>query len=146
MSANDLHEEPVIGIGAASAPAPAKAFHTDPQNFAKQEPKPLTIPEAMFRARQILATPEMLFDTEGGRRIIVGLLAGIEYSPAYAKAISRGQDVFVLVEQDQVAPYAIRTWAEISGNHGTPPEKVLSAQAKAKRWQENALPGKKWPD
>lgn len=104
---------------------------------------PLTIAEGIFRARQMLRTSEQLGPNE--RAVITALLAGIEYSPVYAKAIMRGQRTFVLVEQDRAAPYAIRTWSEISGKHGTTIEKVREAERAAQEWDQSKIQ-RKWAD
>lgn len=107
-------------------------------------PAPLTIAEGIFRARQMLRTAEQLGPNE--RAVITSLLAAIEYSPTYAKAITRGQEVFVLVEQDRAAPFAIRQWAEVAEKRGAPPEKVLGAQIRARCWEEAPAINTKWPD
>lgn len=105
-----------------------------------------SIEQAVEDARFLRRQPEAILSDAQAKRVIDTLFAALESSPAYLKALVRGQDVFVLVEQDQAAPYGIRAWAEVAGNHGTPPEKVSSAQKKAKRWSEHDLPSKKWPD
>lgn len=144
--------EEILGIGAASAPAAAKReseHHPIVSECRDQRAAAAvqyTISDAVFQARNLRRSSETLLADWEAKRLIDTLLVALEFSPAYLKALVRGQDVFVLAEQDRAAPYAIRQWAEVAGNHKTSPEKVLSARAKAKRWEENPLISKKWPD
>ena len=106
----------------------------------------LTIAEAITRATDIIASPGMTFGETSARRIITGLLAGLHYSPCYFKALRKGEEVFVLRQQDRAAPDAITEWAELANEHGCEGEKVNSAYQKAKRWREQDLAVTKWPD
>jgi hypothetical protein len=104
-----------------------------------------TIADAIHDARFLRRVPEAVVSDAQAKRLIGTLFAAIDGAPAFLKALERGQEVFVLVEQDRAAPYAIRQWAEVAENHGTGPEKVLDAKLLAKRWSESPLPAKKWP-
>jgi len=116
-------------------------FHADPRHYASQ---PFTPAEALQRARVLLATPEMLFGTDEGRKIIAALVAGIDRSPCFAKAMAKGLDSFTLLETDMAAPAAIRIWASVAEEHGCNLPKVHDAQEIAGKWEDR--PGRHWPD
>lgn len=104
----------------------------------------LTTPEAIRRARFLLATPEMLFNEAEGRRIMAGILRGIDGSSCMRKALEQGLDSFVLLETDKAAPSAISSWAMLArSNDYCPKEKVNDALAKALDWEKR--PGRRWP-
>jgi hypothetical protein len=105
-----------------------------------------TIAEAINDAEFLRRQPEAILSDSQAKRLIDTLLCALQLHPSYLTAVVRGQDVFPLIEQDRAAPFAIRQWAEVAERHGTPPEKILGAKLRAKRWAESALPSKKWPD
>lgn len=108
--------------------------------------KELTIPEAITRAQDLRASPEMMISEKSARKIIDGLLSALEASPCYLKAMQRGEEVFVFREPDRAAVRPISLWADIAEAHDCRAEKVESARVKAKRWSELPLYRTKWPD
>lgn len=104
----------------------------------------LDVPEAIRRARYLLAHPEMLVNEAESRRIFAGMLAGIDRSACVRKALEQGLDVFALLETDMAAPGAIVRWVELASANGCGKEKINDALATFRRW--DALPNRKWPD
>lgn len=114
--------------------------------MAAQPDRVITVAEAIAKAEDCLRQPELLFDTAGARRVILGLLAGLQSSPTYFRALKRGEEVFVLRQRDRAAPDAIKRWCELSSNHGCPQEKIEQAQVKADRWTAQPLSLTRWAD
>jgi hypothetical protein len=109
-------------------------------------PRQMTIAEAFEEARWLRRTPDGILSPEVAKRTIETLYAAIDAYPSLRKALERGQEIFVLVEQDRCASAAITQWANVAKAHGCPPEKVAEAYRKAVRWLELPETGKKWPD
>jgi hypothetical protein len=105
-----------------------------------------TMADAIADARWVERTPDGLLDAERARQIITTLHAALQRSRCYYNAVQRGQEVFVLVQQDRAAPLAITAWANIAGNHGCPQEKVDDAIRVAIAWRGLAPETTKWPD
>ena len=105
-----------------------------------------TIADAITDARFYRAHPEILIDGQKAKRVIDALLAALERSQSYLKAIQRGQEVFVLVEQDRAAPSVILAWATAAEEHGCESEKVNDAYHMAVRWSQQDEANTKWPD
>lgn len=104
-----------------------------------------TILDAIDDALWLRRTPDAVVTVARVRRIADTLLAALERSRCYYHAARRGQEVFVLVQQDRAAPAAIGQWAAIAAVHGCPDEKVQNALATAERWRQQLLTATKWP-
>lgn len=77
--------------------------------------KAITAADAYAEATAVIASPqEMVFHHKELRRILAGLMAGINRSPCFAKAMRTGCETFVLLETDPAAPKAIDAWASES--------------------------------
>ncbi len=114
--------------------------------MAAQPDRVITIPEAIAKAEDALRQPELLFDTVGARRVILGLLAALQVSPTYYKAMKQGRQVFVLWDIDRAAPFGIAAWAKEASAHGCPQQKVEDAHAIQRRWLQQPLELTRWPD
>lgn len=128
--------------------SPAKAFEEGYKPIEPAVPPDaddITIAASITRAMDILATPDMLFDTRAARKIITGLIAGLSSSACYFKAMQKGEEVFVLRQSDRAAPDTIASWANIASDHGCGPDKVADARAIAVRWRAQPLDDTKWP-
>jgi len=112
----------------------------------KEAQKPMTIPEAIARAQWMQRTPDGFAEPMTMRKTIIALLAALEASPCYFKAVQKGEEVFVLRQSDRAAPFVIQHWAALADDHGCKPEKVIDAQAIASRWIALDLATTKWPD
>lgn len=109
-----------------------------------EQVKELTVGEAVARALDLEANPGMDIGAFNSRRIIRGLLAALQVSPPYLKAVRVGEPVFVLRGQDVFAPQLVRQWARLADESGCPSDKVNEANSKALR-METWLP-RKHPD
>lgn len=105
---------------------------------------PYTVATAIADAQYYRAHPECVVGTQQLKRVVDTLLSAVESSPAFYNAVCRGQEVFVLVEQDRAAPGAIFAWATAAEAHGC--KKVEPARAKAVRWSQSPRVETKWPD
>lgn len=108
--------------------------------------RPMTLSEAFEEAKWLRRMPEGILSPVVARQAIETLYAAIDANPVLRKALERGQEIFVLVQQDRAAPSAITQWADLAKTHGCPEEKVADAYKKAVRWLEKPDAGKKWPD
>lgn len=108
------------------------------------EKKTITITEAIARAQDFRANPEMLFSAHTGRLVIGGLLSAVEYNPTYLKAVRVGEPVFILRAQDKLAPTIVRHWADLAVEVECPADKVAEARTKAQRMEQ--WPTRKYPD
>lgn len=108
--------------------------------------RPMTIGEAFEEARWLRRIPDGVLTPEIAKKTIEVLFAAIDAHPSLCKALERGQEVFVLVQQDRAAPAAIITWAGMARQHGCPEAKCADANRKAVRWLEQPEDCKKWPD
>lgn len=103
----------------------------------------LTPAEALIEARNLDAKPGMTFDERTARRVINGLLRGIDSSKSFAKALANGEEVFVLRSIDRAAPNTILAWVDIAAQHGCGEEKLKDAHTIAWRWE--MLSDRRWP-
>lgn len=128
--------------------SPAKAFEEGYTALAQHVPAvgELTIPEAMIRAKDIIAVPDQLFDTNTARRLLTGLLAALQRSRCYWKAMLKGEEVFVLRQSDRAAIEPMLGWAHLAETHGCGQDKVQDALAMAHRWRSQDPSATKWPD
>lgn len=78
----------------------------------------MTPAEALKRARNLISKPEMLFSEREGREIMQGLVAAIEKSHCYMRAVEENREVFVLSSSDVCAPDAIRHWVTLAAKSG----------------------------
>lgn len=115
------------------------------ENRASQR-REFTIAAAIEEAKWLRRTPDGIIAPELAKRTITTLLAAIERSTCYLNAVQRGQEVFVLVQQDRAAVPAIQRWATTAGNHGCSLEKVNEAFRTAERWEKQDPAATKWPD
>jgi hypothetical protein len=113
---------------------------------AEQQDRPMTIREAIDKVRWCQATPDGIFDPIVAKRVMSTLLAALERSRCYYNATLRGQEVFVLVQQDRAAPAAIVAWADEAEAHGCKSEKVTQAYQLSGRWNSQPADATKWPD
>ena len=104
----------------------------------------MTPAAALAEARHILSKPEMMFNEGSARALLAGLVAAIDSSSCFAKAVANGEEVFVLRQQDMAAPPAIKQWAVLASANGCGKEKTDDALATAIRWESQ--PNRKWPD
>jgi hypothetical protein len=116
------------------------------QREAAAKPSDITILDAIDDAQWLRRTPDAIVGPDRLRRIIDTLLSGLERSRCYYNAVRRGQEVFVLVQQDRAAPPAIGQWAAVAAVHGCPDEKVQNALSTAERWRQQLATATKWPD
>lgn len=107
---------------------------------------PMTIATAIERAQWWRNQPEIVVDSFTAKQVVDALLAALEQSRCYFNAVRRGQETFVLVQQDRAAPAAIGQWVAAAAVHGCPDEKVQHALAAAERWRSQPLEATKWPD
>lgn len=112
---------------------------------ASQQPE-YTILDAIDDALWLRRTPDGEVSNDRLRRIVDTLLSALQRSQCYYNAVRRGQEVFVLVQQDRAAPWAIRKWGTRAHEHGCPKEKLDSAFATAQRWEAQNTAMTKWPD
>lgn len=98
------------------------------------EGAPLGAKEALRRARLILSVPEMLVDSRSTRKLIEGLVAGLDKWPTVAQAIERDAEIFPLASWDMASPRSIIVWADNARTHGARPEKVAEAEGIARHW------------
>lgn len=105
---------------------------------------PLSPAAALAEARHLLARPEMMSNEANLRRLLDGLVRGIDRSKCFATAMAKGLDSFTLLETDKAAPDAIREWANTAEANGCRPAKVEDAFSMARRFESN--PNAKWPD
>lgn len=113
---------------------------------AATAPRPMTIAEAFEEARWLRRMPDGILSPENAKRTIEALYAAIDAHPSLRKALERGQEIFVLVQQDRCAPVAITTWANHAATHGCPDEKIQDAFRTAVHWLEQDTRQQKWPD
>lgn len=109
-------------------------------------PRVMTIAEAVDWARWARKQPDGYLSPDTTKRVVDTLFAVLESSPSYLQAKLRGQEVFVLVQQDRAAPAAIVAWAEEAETHGCGNEKVNEAYRLAGRWRDQPDANTKWPD
>lgn len=124
------------GYRAINAPAPGTLVYGNPD--------PHSPAAALAEARHLLARPEMMSTEANLRRVIDGLVRGIDRSKCFATAMAKGLDSFTLLETDKAAPDAMREWAEQAAKNGCRPAKVSDAFSMASRFEAN--PNAKWPD
>ena len=108
--------------------------------------RPFTIVDAIEEAKWLRRTPDGIIAPELAKRTITTLLAALESSKCFFNAVQRGQETFVLVQQDRAAVPAIQRWATTAGNHGCSLEKVNDAFRTAERWEKQEPTATKWPD
>jgi hypothetical protein len=108
--------------------------------------EPMTIATAIERAQSWRKCPELVVDTFTAKIVADTLLAAIERSRCYYNATLRGQDTFVLAQQDRAAPAAIDAWAMLAAAHGCPDDKVQHALVTAESWRVQPMSATKWPD
>lgn len=113
---------------------------------AKAAEQALTITEAINEAQWLRKTPDGILDPLRARKTIDALLSAIESSPCFLKAKLKGEEVFVLRQQDRAAPFAIRYWAEAAERKGCPGTKVEEANRISVRWGRQSPNVTKWPD
>lgn len=106
---------------------------------------PYTFEHALKDAEWLRSTPDGLLTPEKHKQLAVTLLAAIERSTCFKNATIRGQEVFVLVQQDRAAPSAIVAWAGEADEHGCDPAKTTEAYRTAARWRNQPLENTKWP-
>ncbi len=106
---------------------------------------PYTIAHAIADAQWVRGTPDGLLVPEKAKQCIDTLLAALERSRCYFNATLRGQEVFVLVQQDRAAPAAIVAWADAALEHDCPQDKVVDAYQMSGRWTNQPLKDTKWP-
>lgn len=112
----------------------------------REAPKPdYTIADAIDDAIWVRRTPDGFMEPEKGKLLIVTLLSALERSKCYLNAVRRGQEVFVLVQQDRAAASPIELWALDAQKHGCPEAKVQEALQTARRWREQQPNVTKWP-
>jgi len=116
------------------------------QRDATAKPSDITILDAIDDAQWLRRTPDAIIGQDRLRRIIDTLLSGLEVSRCYYNAVRRGQETFVLVQQDRAAPAAIGQWAAIAATHGCPDGKIENALATAERWRQQLATATKWPN
>lgn len=107
---------------------------------------PYTVADAIADAQWVRRTPDAMIGDPKARKVIEALLAALERSTCYLNAMQRGQEVFVMVQQDRAAPAAISTWATVASRHGCAFDKVDGAFRVAERWRSQADHATKWPD
>jgi len=100
------------------------------------------VEQALFLRKQ----PECLLSGPEARALIETLLCAIEAHPCYMKALLKGEQVFVLRQQDRAAPGAINMWAVTAKQHGCTAAKVEEAFRISKRWDHLPDAKTKWPD
>jgi hypothetical protein len=110
------------------------------------KPKVMTIAQAVDHAAFLERIQDGIVAPDTARAAIRTLLAALQASPCYYKAVLKGEEVFVLRQQDRAAPHAISEWAQWAEQHGCSPAKVDSARTKASRWISQAIDTTKWPD
>jgi hypothetical protein len=106
----------------------------------------MTILDAIDDAQWLRRTPDGVVGPMRMRAIVDTLLSALERSRCYYNAMRRGQETFVLVQQDRAAPAAIGQWAAIAATHGCPDDKVQNALSTAERWRKQLATATKWPD
>lgn len=79
---------------------------------------PPTPAQCLLEARNLLGNREMMFNEGTARRLLDGLVRGIESSKCFAKALANGEEVFVLRSIDMAAPDAIQAWAALAMQEG----------------------------
>src|SRR4051812_34356031 len=100
------------------------------------EANTLTPPQAIQRARQMMSDHhDVAYSPQAYRDIIAGLMAAMERSPTFVKAMERGQEVFVLVQQDKLAPALLHRWALGAAQHGCKWRKAFDAMQLGLRWK-----------
>lgn len=105
-----------------------------------------TIANAIEEGQWLRRTPDGIIAPELAKRTILTLLSALESSRCFFNAVQRGQEVFVLVQQDRAAPAAIEVWALDAGRHGCKSGKVEDAMQTAHRWRSLQPHMTKWPD
>jgi len=110
-----------------------------------QTKRGMTIQEAIEGALWLRRTPDGHMDTAKLRVLALTLLSALEASTCYFKAMQKGEEVFVLRQQDRAAPLAIDTWANAAEIKGCGHAKVADARAIAARWLKQDLDTTKWP-
>ena len=100
--------------------------------------------EAIKMARELVANHSVHYAPLTCRDIIEGLLAGIDSSTCFRKALQTGQESFTLRQQDKCAPAAIRLWANLARSNGCPADRTSDALSIAARWER--FPAAKYPD
>ena len=105
-----------------------------------------TINDAIEEALWLRRTPDGVLSPDVAKRTIEALYASIERSRCFLNATRRGQEIFVLAQQDRAAPAAIAAWAATARSHGCQSEKVDSAFRTAQRWGAQSVDTTKWPD
>lgn len=109
--------------------------------------RPMTVAEAIAQSKHIRGMPpEYLVTPSKLKEINAALLSAIESSPCFLKAMQKGEEVFVLRQQDRAAPAAIAAWAALADDHGCNEGKVTDAFATANRWRAQDPTTTKWPD
>lgn len=95
----------------------------------------ITSAQALAEATLMLSNDETLYSGPEARRIVAGLIAGINRSPCFAKSMSTGCECFVLLETDPAAPATIDSWCyHAKGVHED--AKLADATVIARRWRE----------
>lgn len=108
-------------------------------------PQPITIAAAIGKAQFLRTQPELILSDRDAKATIGALLAALELNRCFFKALVRGQEVFVLVQQDRAAPHAIAEWAAFAMKHDCEPAKVDDALRTVKRWMDQPDNATKWP-
>ncbi len=85
-------------------------------------------------------------NTSQAGKALVLLLQALQRSGCYYKAALKGEEVFVLRQQDRAAVSPILMWAQLARANGCRMDKVDNAMETALRWGEQPEAATKWPD
>lgn len=127
--------------------SPSEANQVTAQTTTQREATrpPYTIADAIRDAQFYRTRPDIVVDSRKAKQVMDTLLAGLELSRCYFNAVQRGQEVFVLVQQDRAAPAAIVAWADAAAEHGCENAKVDDAYRMSGRWTNQPTEKTKWP-
>ena len=99
---------------------------------------PLTIQAAIDKARLMVAQPEYVLSAEGTRELVAGLMAAIDSSSCFSRAVYRGAPTFVLVGWDRHAATLLWLWAAMRELDGEDPAVVHQARLDLVRFLDYA--------
>lgn len=123
----------------------SKSLSEDRARNAVRQPR--TIAQAISYARWLRKTPDGLTNTTELREAIDALLAGMERSPTYVRALENNHEVFVLVQVDRAAiNAALPAWIDEARRVGAAEEKVAGAITFWNRWRAQPQQSTKVPD
>lgn len=102
-----------------------------------------TIADAIAEAEWLAKTPDGVLSHAVAKQTVLALLAALQSSPCYYKAVQRGIPTFTFLAYDKAGHDAIRLWSVLAEKHGARPEKYVTARTMVAAWEQRT--DLRWP-